>query len=100
VQIAAKLHVRRCAVLPASLTAACAGLVCICFTGLALAKDDDDGSSNGASKTPNIYLDMRTSYANDLPARCRSDLAVRLSSRHCNPLRCPGPIVCRQILAA
>jgi hypothetical protein len=46
------------------LTAACAGLVCICFAGLALAKDDDDdGPSNGASKTPNIYLDMRTSYA-------------------------------------
>jgi hypothetical protein len=64
VQVAAKLRVRRCAIPSACLKAVCAGLFCICFIGLALAKDDDDdGSSNGASKTPNIYLDMRTSYA-------------------------------------
>jgi hypothetical protein len=54
-----------CATSSACLKAALAGAFCICFTGLALAKDgdDDDGSSNGASKTPNIYLDMRTAYA-------------------------------------
>jgi hypothetical protein len=46
------------------LKAACSGLVCICFAGPALANDDnDDSSSNGASKTPNIYIDMRTAYA-------------------------------------
>ncbi len=44
---------------------ACVGLVCLCSTGLALAKDDgdDDDSPNGASKTLTIYLDMRTEYA-------------------------------------
>ncbi|MCP3471723.1 hypothetical protein NLM33_15475 [Bradyrhizobium sp. CCGUVB1N3] len=47
------------------LKATLAGALCICFTGVALAKDDDDddGSSKGASKTPNIYLDARTAYA-------------------------------------
>jgi hypothetical protein len=50
-------------IMSAGAKAACAGLVCICLTELALAKDDDDDSSNGASKTPNIYLDMRTAYA-------------------------------------
>jgi hypothetical protein len=40
--------------------------VSICFTGVARAGDDDDdkSSSNGPSKTPNIYLDVRTAYAN------------------------------------
>jgi hypothetical protein len=41
-----------------------AGALCTYLTNFALAKDDDnDGSSNGASTTPNIYLDLRTSYA-------------------------------------
>ncbi|WP_456729018.1 hypothetical protein [Bradyrhizobium sp. USDA 3364] len=31
--------------------------------GIARAGDDDDDSSKGVSSTPNIYLDMRTSYA-------------------------------------
>ena len=64
-QVAAKVRTRICATSSACLKAALAGALCICFTGLALAKDDDDddGSSNGASKTPNIYLDMRTAYA-------------------------------------
>src|SRR6266851_4963336 len=64
-QLAAKVRNRICATSSACLKAALAGALCICSTGLALAKDDDDddGSSNGASKTPNIYLDMRTAYA-------------------------------------
>ena len=64
-QVAAKVRNRICATSSACLKAMLAGALCICFTGLALAKDDDDddGSSNGASKTPNIYLDMRTAYA-------------------------------------
>jgi hypothetical protein len=64
-QVATKVRNRICATSSTCLKAALAGAFCICFTGLALAKDDDDdgGSSNGASKTPNIYLDMRTAYA-------------------------------------
>ena len=64
-QVAAKVRNRICATSSACLKAALAGALCICFTGLALAQDDDDGdgSSNGASKTPHIYLDMRTAYA-------------------------------------
>jgi hypothetical protein len=64
VQVAAKVRARICVIPSACLKAALAGALCIGFAGLALAKDDDDdGSSNGASRTPNIYLDMRTSYA-------------------------------------
>lgn len=64
-QVAAKVRSRICATSSAYLKAAIAGALSICFTGLAVAgdDDDDDGSSNAASKTPNIYLDMRTSYA-------------------------------------
>jgi hypothetical protein len=63
-QVAAKVRNRICATSSACLKAGLAGALGICFAGLAVAKDDDDdGSSNGASKTPNIYLDMRTAYA-------------------------------------
>ena len=65
-QVATEVRNRIRVTSSAYLKAALAGALCICFTGLGLAKDDDDddGSSNGASKTPNIYLDMRTTYAN------------------------------------
>jgi hypothetical protein len=59
----------RCGILSAISRGALACAVCITFGELAVAKDDgdDDGSSNGASKTPNIYLDTRTAYAS-IPA--------------------------------
>lgn len=63
-QVAARVRNRIGATSSACLKVGLAGALCICFAGLAVAKDDDDdGSSNGASKTPNIYLDMRTAYA-------------------------------------
>jgi hypothetical protein len=64
-RVATKVRARICAVPSACVKAALAGALCICFTSLAVANDDndDDGSSNGAPKTPNIYLDMRTAYA-------------------------------------
>ncbi|MGY3609175.1 MULTISPECIES: hypothetical protein [unclassified Bradyrhizobium] len=37
-------------------------LICL-SSGIARAGDDDDNSSEGASSTPNIYVDIRTSYA-------------------------------------
>lgn len=64
-QVAARVRNRILATFSTCLKAGLAGALCVCFSGFALAKDDDDdGSSNGASKTPNIYLDMRTAYAN------------------------------------
>jgi hypothetical protein len=59
-QVAVTLRNRRGARSSICLKAALAGVICICFTGIAFTKDDDD---NSASKTPNIYLDLRTSYA-------------------------------------
>lgn len=63
VQVVAQVRTWKCLVPSACLKKALAGALCICFTGLALAKDDDDDGATGASKTPNIYLDMRTAYA-------------------------------------
>ncbi|MGY4235136.1 hypothetical protein ACVIIW_004083 [Bradyrhizobium sp. USDA 4449] len=60
-QVAAARRGRRGAESSACLKAALAGAICLCSTGFVLAKDDDDG--DGAAKTPNIYLDLRTSYA-------------------------------------
>lgn len=42
-----------------------AGLVLVCFSGLALGKDadDDDDESAKAASSPNLYLDLRTNYA-------------------------------------
>ena len=37
-------------------------LEAFCFSGLALSKDDDEGSVKAASTLPNIYLDLRTIY--------------------------------------
>ncbi|WP_319796806.1 hypothetical protein [Nitrobacter sp.] len=59
-QVAVTLRNRRGARSSTCLKAALAGAICIYFTGFAFTKDDDD---NGASTTPNIYLDLRTSYA-------------------------------------
>lgn len=44
--------------------AALAGLVLVCFSGLALGKDADDGDDDSvkAASTPNLYLDLRTNY--------------------------------------
>ncbi len=44
---------------------ALAGLLSISFSGLALSKDkeDSDDSSAKAAWSPNIYLDLRTTYA-------------------------------------
>ncbi|MDP3076628.1 hypothetical protein [Bradyrhizobium sp.] len=41
-----------------------AGLVLVCFSGLALGKDADDGDDESvkAATTPNLYLDLRTNY--------------------------------------
>lgn len=39
------------------------GAICLGFGGFAFGNDADDDDSNGGPKTPNIYLDMRTSYA-------------------------------------
>ncbi len=62
-QVAARVRTRIGAIPSACLKAALAGALSICITCHALANDDDDASSNEASKTPNIYLDMRTAYA-------------------------------------
>lgn len=63
-RVTAKVRTRIFVISSAGLKVALAGAICICFTGVALAKDDDDnGSSNGASKMPNVYLDLRTAYA-------------------------------------
>ncbi len=59
-QVAVTLRSRRGARSSTCLKAILAGTICISFTGIAFTKDDDD---NGASTTPNIYLDLRTSYA-------------------------------------
>jgi len=42
-----------------------AGLVLVCFSGLALGKDadDDDNESAPTASAPNLYLDLRTIYA-------------------------------------
>ena len=41
-----------------------AGLVLVCFSGLALGKDADNGDDGSvkAASTPNLYLDLRTNY--------------------------------------
>ncbi len=41
-----------------------AGLMLVCFSGLALGKDADDGDDESpeAASTPNVYLDLRTNY--------------------------------------
>ena len=41
-----------------------AGLMLVCFSGLALGKDADDGDDEAAkaASTPNLYLDLRTNY--------------------------------------
>jgi hypothetical protein len=68
VQAAPEVQTRTCAIAISCPKAALAAALCVCFTSLALAQDnDDDGSSKSASKTPNIYLDLRTSYAS-IPA--------------------------------
>jgi len=77
VQVAWKARDQIRVILSACLKAALAALLCVCFSGLGLANDDDnDASSNDASKTPNIYLDMRTSYAS-VPA---GSLSIGFSS--------------------
>jgi hypothetical protein len=42
-----------------------AGLMSFCFSNLAVAKDDSDNGSatTAASGLPNLYLDLRTTYA-------------------------------------
>jgi hypothetical protein len=44
--------------------AAFAALVLVCFSGLASARDADDGDDKSAkaASTPNLYLDLRTNY--------------------------------------
>jgi opacity protein-like surface antigen len=56
-----------CALVRPACRVAFAGLISFCFSGLAVAKDEDD-SDNGSAKTaasvlPNLYLDLRTTYA-------------------------------------
>jgi hypothetical protein len=62
VQFAAKVRTRRRTILSACAKIVLRCAVCIFFSELAFAKDVDDGS-DGGSKTPTIYLDMRTTYA-------------------------------------
>jgi hypothetical protein len=52
---------------------ALAGLLSLCFSGLALSKDRDDGDDAAANAawTPNVYLDLRTTYAT-IPANTLS----------------------------
>src|SRR5450759_2535317 len=40
------------------------GLASLCFSGLAFGKDKDDGDDTAANAawTPNVYLDLRTTY--------------------------------------
>lgn len=42
-----------------------AGLVLVCFSGIALGKDAEDGEDESAkaASTPDLYLDLRTNYA-------------------------------------
>ena len=42
-----------------------AGLVLVCFSGIAFGKDAEDGEDESAkaASAPNLYLDLRTNYA-------------------------------------
>jgi opacity protein-like surface antigen len=55
-----------CSLVRPTYRVALAGLILCCFSGLAAAKDEDD-SHNGSAKAgptlPNLYLDLRTTYA-------------------------------------
>ncbi|WP_225164026.1 hypothetical protein [Bradyrhizobium sp. BRP56] len=53
------LNARNCVGFPGLVLAV---LICL-SSGIARAGDEDDDSSNGASSAPNVYLDMRTTYA-------------------------------------
>ena len=60
-----------------------AGLVLVCFSGLALGKDADDGDDESAkaASAPNVYLDLRTNYAT-FPA---GSLSVGFGGFGCSP---------------
>ncbi|WP_316398793.1 hypothetical protein [Bradyrhizobium sp. 33ap4] len=53
------LNARNCVGFPGLVLAV---LICL-SSGIARAGDEDDDSANGVSSAPNVYLDMRTTYA-------------------------------------
>jgi hypothetical protein len=75
-------HIRRsgsATIVPSCSRMALAGLISLFLSGLALGKDpddSDDGSTSATSALPNIYLDLRTTYAT-VPA---NSLSIGFSS--------------------